>query len=221
MKVLGVLFIIALITVSCQQKNVELPTLDVKGIQDTIYNNSKIWIFFHLKGNDTIAELNKNNSVANTHWIFNIDKRLSLKHIIPYIQQLQTKKNKPSMHDNGEITHSYFSFVDTISNKFSLILFDSINYITNNKLNKDSISKNNQFKHLFIDCKTKDLFVDDVSVEKEEVADFVTNQLDTSFIQLNLSFDNNISFQNYIHIKALLQNIKNDSIIISNEEYIN
>ena len=42
MKVLWALIIVVFINLSCKQKSVQLPTLDVVGIQDTIYNNSKI-----------------------------------------------------------------------------------------------------------------------------------------------------------------------------------
>lgn len=221
MKVLGVLFIIVLTIISCQQKSVELPTLGVKGIQDTIYNNSKIWIFYKLEGNDTIAELNKNNSVANTHWVFNIDKRLSLKKVIPNVQVLQAKKEKPSMHDNGELMHNYYSYVDTLSNKLSLILFDSIQYVTEKSINRDSILKQDQFKHLFIDSKTDKVFINDQLIEKDKIEDIISRQLDSGYIKINLSFDKGIPFQHYIFIKALLQNIKSDSMIISNKEYIN
>lgn len=221
MKVLGVLFIIVLTIISCQQKSVELPTLGVKGIQDTIYNNSKIWIFYKLEGNDTIAELNKNNSVANTHWVFNIDKRLSLKKVIPNVQVLQAKKEKPSMHDNGELMHNYYSYVDTLSNKLSLILFDSIQYVTEKSINRDSILKQDQFKHLFIDSKKDKVFINDQLIEKDKIEDIISRQLDSGYIKINLSFDKGIPFQHYIFIKALLQNIKSDSMIISNKEYIN
>lgn len=221
MKVLGVLFIIVLTIISCQQKSVELPTLGVKGIQDTIYNNSKIWIFYKLEGNDTIAELNKNNSVANTHWVFNIDKRLSLKKVIPNVQVLQAKKEKPSMHDNGELMHNYYSYVDTLSNKLSLILFDSIQYVTEKSINRDSILKQDQFKHLFIDSKKDKVFINDQLIEKDKIEDIISRQLDSGYIRINLSFDKGIPFQHYIFIKALLQNIKSDSMIISNKEYIN
>ena len=221
MKVLGVLFIIVLTIISCQQKSVELPTLGVKGIQDTIYNNSKIWIFYKLEDNDTIAELNKNNSVANTHWVFNIDKRLSLKKVIPNVQVLQAKKEKPSMHDNGELMHNYYSYVDTLSNKLSLILLDSIQYVTEKSINRDSILKQDQFKHLFIDSKKDKVFINDQLIEKDKIEDIISRQLDSGYIKINLSFDKGIPFQHYIFIKALLQNIKSDSMIISNKEYIN
>ena len=220
MKILRVLIIVLFITLSCKQKSVQLPTLDVVGIQDTIYNNSKIWMFYIRDNNDTIAELNKNNSVANTHWIFNIDKRLSLKQVIPFIQELQTKKEKPSMHDNGEITHSYLSYVDTISNKLSLILFDSIIYNTKKNISIDSKSTESRYKDLLIDYNKNGLYANNVIVEKQEINDFITKQLDTSFLRINLCFDKNLSYQNYIHLKGKLQNIKNDSIVISNSEYI-
>lgn len=221
MKVFKILIPVLLITlVSCKQRHVKLPALNISGIQDTIYNNSKIWIFYKLEGNDTIAELNNNNSVANTHWVFNIDKRLSLKKIIPNVQVLQAKKDKPSMHDNGELMHSYYSYVDTLSNKLSLILFDSIQYVTNRKVNRDSILKQDQFKHLFIDSKTDNVFINDRLIENDKIQSFISKQLDTSSIHITLSFDKNISYQNYIHVKALLQNIENDSILISNKEYL-
>jgi len=220
MKVLTVLTIVVFITLSCKQKSVQLPTLDVVGIQDTIYNNSKIWIFYNLNGNDAIAELNNNNSVANTHWIFNIDKRLSLKQVIPLIQQLQAKKEKPSMHDNGEITHSYFSYVDTISNKLSLILFDSIKYIRDKSINRDYILTSTEFKHLLIDYKSTDIYVNNVRVKKCGIKDYISKQLNKRILKIDLRFEENISYQNYLNIKALLQNIKNDSLIISNREFI-
>ena len=220
MKVIRVLIIIVFFTVSCQQKSVKLPTLDVNGIQDTIYNNSKIWIFYSLNGNDTIAKLNKNNSVANTHWIFNIDKRLSLKKVIPVIQQLQAKKEKPSMHDSGEISHSYYSYVDTVSNKLSLILFDSIKYITHKSINKDSILTETPFKHLFIDYKINKVYVNNIPVKKDGINDYITNQLDTIIIKIHLNFDKNLSYQNYMHLKSLLQNIKSDSIIFDHKEFV-
>ena len=220
MKVLWVLIIVVFITLSCKQKSVQLPTLDVAGIQDTIYNNSKIWIFYDLQGNDTIVELNKNNSVANTHWIYNIDKRLALKQVIPLIQQLQDKKEKPSMHDNGEISHSYYSYVDTVSNKLSLILFDSIIYVSDKSIDSDYILSTTGFKHLLIDYKSLDIYVNNVRVKKGGIRDYIAKQSDKSILKIDLRFEENISYQNYLNIKALLQNIKNDSIIISNREFI-
>jgi len=220
MKVFGGLLILIFVTLSCQQKSVQLPALDVIGIQDTVYNNSKIWMFYSLKGNDTIVELNKNNSIANTHWIFNIDKRLLLKQVVPKIQQLQAKKEKPSMHDNGEISHSYYSYVDTISNKLSLILFDSVKFITTQSENFDSLSPPDNFRHLSIQNTNNGIIVNNINIDINKINDYLSEQLDSVSLKIHLNFDKNLSYQDYIHLKALLQNIKSDSIIFDHKEFV-
>ena len=210
-----------ILTLSCQNRTVNLPTVGIKGIQDTIYDNSKVWIFFKVENNDTIAKLNKNNSVANTHWIFNIDKRLSLKHVIPKIQQLQLKKAKPSMHDNGKLMHSYYSYVDTVANKLSMVLFDSVKYITHNQLKLEQISKDSLFDHLIINYNNKGVYVDGHKVEMSNLKSHLGKSLNTNNLKIHLSFDKDLSFQNYIHLKALLFNMENDSMIMAKQEFIN
>ena len=209
-----------MLTLGCQKKEVMLPTLGITGIQDTIYDNSKIWIFFEVEGSDTIAKLNKNNSIANTHWIFNIDKRLSLKHVIPKIQQLQVKKAKPSMHDNGKLMHSYYSYLDTAAQKLSFVLFDSVKYIKDNPLKLEQISKDSIFDHLILDYNKKGVFIAGQKIEMDNLKSQLEKNLNTSKLKIHLSFDKELSYQNYIHLKALLFHLENDSIIIAKEEYI-
>lgn len=220
----GPVFLILLLIImstSCENKRVNLPTLDITGIQDTIYDNSKIWMFFKVEESDTIAELNKNNSVANTHWIFNIDKRLSLKHVIPGIQQLQAKKAKPSMHDNAKITHSYYSYVDTLAQKLSLVLFDSVKYIFDDRKQYHQFSKDSLFDHLLINFNKKGIFVDEEEVEMKQLEKQLISSLDNNNLKIHLNFDKDIGFQHYIHLKALLSHVQRDSIIIAKEEFIN
>ena len=217
----AIFFFLIMISLSCDNKRVELPTSAIIGIQDTIYDNSKVWIFFKVVGNDTIAELNKNNSIANTHWIFNIDKRLSLKHVIPKIQQLQVKKAKPSMHDNGKLMHSYYTYVDTAAQRLSLVLFDSVNYITDNQLKLEPISKDSIFDHLILDYNKRGIFIAGQEVEMRNLKSLLEKNLNSRKLKIHLSFDKDLSFQNYIHLKAVLSNLKNDSIIKAKEEFVN
>jgi len=88
-----ILFLTSFLILSCSKKNVELPIIGQKGI-DRVYNNTKVWIFFKKQKSDTIAILNKNNIISTTNWIFNIDKRLPLKKIVPLIQQMQKEHAK-------------------------------------------------------------------------------------------------------------------------------
>ena len=192
--------------------------MGVSGIQDTIYNNSKIWLFYKLEGNDTIVEMNKNNKIANTHWIFNIDKRLTLKHILPHIKKLQEKKATPSIHDNGKIAHLYYSYVDTVANKLSLVLFDSVKYITLE--NNLSISLNKDFKHLQIHVKNNIITANDSVIAIDAINQYLSKQVDSTKLKIYLTFDRNVWYQNYIHLKATLQNLKNDSIVFNNSEYV-
>jgi hypothetical protein len=92
MKNIFILLILSIFLFNCNKKTVKLPVNIIKGIQDTIYNNSKIWIFYESKNKDTIALLNRNNKLVNTHYIFNIDKRLKLKHLIKDLNKIQFKK---------------------------------------------------------------------------------------------------------------------------------
>lgn len=215
-KIIVICTLLFISLLSCQTKSVKLPTLGVKGIEDTIYNNSKIWLFYKTVGNDTLAEMNKNNKVANTHWIFNIDRRLSLKHIIPSIKKLQEKKATPSIHDNGEITHTYFSYVDTLSKALSFIVFDSVHYVSA----QDNAFNNSNFNH-FIIRKTKNhLFINDSVIGIRQIEPYLKSKADSTRIKVHLAFDKNVSYQDYLYIKAILENIKNDFIRIDNREVV-
>jgi hypothetical protein len=50
--------------------------------------------FFRTKGKDTLAEVNRKNSIISTNWILNVDKRLPLRLVIPEIMKLQQKKRE-------------------------------------------------------------------------------------------------------------------------------
>ena len=108
--------ILPFIIFSCTKQTVKIPTLSVKGLQE-IHNHSQVWFFFDIKNNDTIANLNRKNTISTTHWIFNIDNRLPLKAIIPSIIKLQYK-HANGMHSKKGM-HNYFSYADTISDKLS------------------------------------------------------------------------------------------------------
>lgn len=223
MKLLKLLFVSLLIlNVGCDKKSVKLPVLNVKGIQDTIYDNSQIWIFFQLKNKDTITKLNRNNTISTTNWIFNIDKRLSLQQVVPKLKKMIEKREKPSLHPKDINDSNYFSYVDTVSNALSLIPFEVIHYKMYTPLDKTSLNKNDSLsKHLFINYLSNGISVNDSLISISQINDYITNKRDTEKLKLHLSFDKNLTYQNYIHLKALLQNINNDSIQIDTNEYIN
>ncbi len=204
---------------SCNQKEVKLPLLNVSGIQDTIYDNSQIWIFYKLKNGNAIAELNRKNAISSTNWIYNIDKRLTLHQIIPHFKKMTEKREKPGMHPKDEDDTNYFSYVDSGSNKLSMVQFDVINYITDKVIDKSIFKNDSITKHLAINYTKNKFLVNDSIIAIDELKDYITHQ--PNALKLHLSFDKYLNYNDYLYLKAILQNIKNDSISIDMNEYVN
>ena len=92
--------IIAFLLFSCGKKeDVLLPKSNVTIVKN-VEDHSPIYIFFKTVGKDTIADVNRKNSIISTNWILNIDKRLPLKLVIPQVIKLQEKKRADDAHKN-------------------------------------------------------------------------------------------------------------------------
>jgi hypothetical protein len=80
---------------SCNDEEVLLPQESVSVLKD-MTDHSPIYMFFKTEENpddkeklDTIIEVNRKNSISSTNWVFNIDKRLPLKLVIPELMELK------------------------------------------------------------------------------------------------------------------------------------
>ena len=219
------LLLLLLLIISCNKKEIKIPTLDAKGIQE-IHNHSQVWFFFEIKNNDTIAKLNKKNTISTTHWIYNIDKKLALKSIIPSIIQLQDK-HANSMHSE-EGMHDYFSYSDTISKKLSFLEFDTVIFKTDSLTSKEYLKNQardyKNYKNINLTFTESKIWIDDMPVEKK---DFKTNILKIIEISssekqrmLHLNFTENISYQGYLFYKTLINSIVNENIKTNNLEFI-
>jgi len=190
---------------SCQKKEVQLPLIDIPGISE-IQNHSSIWVFMETKNGEHLADLNKANKILNTHWIYNIDRNLAMKEIVPILIAMQENKNKDSMHKK-EGMKSYFSYADTKSRNISLLLFPQTNFITDTsttnvmkefrentcnaiiELNSDEIKLNGIRKSLTALVST---------LEKEQQC------TDEEKLKVMLIFDEHTSYQNYLELKVYL-----------------
>ena len=86
-----ILSVLAILLLACEgKKEVQLPKSN-QSLVTTIGEHSPVYIFFALKGKDTIADLNRSNTISSTHWVFNIDKRLPLRLVMPPIGRLRTR----------------------------------------------------------------------------------------------------------------------------------
>ncbi len=197
---------------SCTKKDVQLPKLGEKGLTG-IFNTSKVWIFYKIENNDTIAVMNKNNKVMNTDLIFNIDKRLSLKKVIPKIHKIQEKLNEKSLH-KIEGMKNYYSYADTASKIFSLIDFTKTTYLF----------KQDEFDKYYNQIKNDSTKQTEILNIKKNNLNILMGELESKYkndtindISLLLKFDENLTYQNYLFIKTKLVNSK---FLIEESEYI-
>ena len=201
--------------ISCSNKEVQLPLIKSDGLSN-VDNHSSIWLFFEKNGNDTIAVLNKNNKIINTNWILNIDKRLTMKSVTPFLIEMQNLKNKRSMHKK-EGTYLYLSYANTKSNNISLIEFKPVNLIQSSDR---FIDNENQEQKLEIDLQKENIFIDQVKTEWNQMEQILLdfNQKDSlQTSKILLKYNENISYQKYLESKTILSKI---NMAIDSTEYI-
>lgn len=196
---------IILFFAGCQKKEVQLPLIDIPGISE-IQNHSSIWVFMESKNGASIADLNKANKILNTHWIYNIDRRLPMKEVVPVLIAMQENKNKDSMHKK-EGMKSYFSYADTKSSSISLLLFPQTNFIT------DTTTTNVMKEFRENSCTASiELAGDDIKLngKRQTLTDLVSNLkkeqqcTNEEKLKVMLIFDEDTSYQNYLELKVYL-----------------
>ena len=196
---------------SCGNKeDILLPKGNITIVKD-VADLSPIYIFFRIKDKDTLAEVNRKNSIISTNWILNIDKRLPLRLAIPEIMKLQQKKREEKAHKN-EKAENYYSYADTIGKNLAFISFTNVFY----KLEKPKSGVAVFF------TKNNEILVDDIMVKQEDLQAFLNNSPSNKSIQYIFCFDKNLNFGNYIQSKIFINSLKLPSLDfnINKEEFI-
>lgn len=203
--------IVLLVLMSCGNKeDILLPKSDTT-IVGNVEDHSPIYIFFRTNGKDTLAEVNRKNSIITTNWIFNIDKRLPLRIVIPEVMKLQDKKRKEKAHKN-ENAQNYYSYADTIGKNMAFIPFTKVYY----KLEKPIgtivfFDKNNQ------------ILIENNVVKREKIKEMFATILPKELANnLIFMFDKNMSYGMYIQNKVFIESLKLETseFNILSEEYV-
>nr|WP_315166234.1 hypothetical protein [uncultured Flavobacterium sp.] len=198
--------ILILVFISCEnKKDILLPKSNSSIVKD-IQDHSPIYIFFEAKGKDTIAEVNRKNSIISTNWILNIDKRLPLRLVIPEVMKLQQKKREEKAHKN-EAAQNYYSYADTIGKNMAFIPFTEVYY----KMEKPKAGTVVFFN------KNNEIWVNDLAVKRAYFNVFFKNAKINSD-SIRFAFDAKMNYGMYIQNKILMEFLekKSDSI----EEFI-
>lgn len=220
-----ILFSITTLFLSCSKKELKIPVLDEKGVQE-VKNHSQVWMFLEVKNNDTIVKINRKNTISTTHWIYNIDRRLPLNSFIENLKKLK-HKHANSMHSEKGM-HDYFSYSDTISKKLSFLEFDSVEFKTDSLFSKYYIKKHSElYKNYFnvnLTFNPKNIWINDGKFEKEDFKTLLLEYIDFSSegnkTMLHTNFNNNLTYQEYLYFKTLLHSIKSPAITINPIEFI-
>jgi hypothetical protein len=203
--------IVLFIVVSCGNKeDILLPksnTTIVKNVED----HSPIYIFFRRKGKDTLAEVNRKNEIISTNWIFNIDKRLPLRLVIPEVMKLQQKKREEKAHKN-EKAQNYYSYADTIGKKLAFIPFTDVLY----KREKPKSGV------IVFFTKSNEVLVNNVIMKKGELQEYLNKLASDKLNQHVFCFDKDLGFGTYIQDKIFIESLKlpKSKINFENEEFV-
>lgn len=217
---------LVLFLIGCQKK-VELVQA-VGTIDSTIVDHSPVYMFFETKGNDTLIEVNRKNTIGTTNWIFNIDKRLPLKLAIPEIIKLQEKRRSPHMHENKDAT-DYYSYMDSGQKTLAFMKFRDINYTFDNYFSTIYVKENpdyhTHFQTFAINFKLNNkVSVDGNEVEMKELLTFLKEFTEFSSenkrILLYLNFDERLTFDQYLSKVVELKSLENDKTSISKTHFI-
>lgn len=219
------IILLAFLMLGCAKKELKIPTLAEKGIQE-LQNHSQVWLFFEVKNNDTIAVVNRKNTISTTHWIYNIDKRLPLKAIIPSIIMLQDK-HANSMHSEKGML-DYFSYSDTISKRLSFLEFDGVTFQTIGVLPKNFMEENTS---KYLNYNNINLILDQNKVQinsietdhsnfKNELVALLALPSEGKKYMLHLNFNRNLFYQDYLFYRTIIHNLSNNNILINQNEFI-
>lgn len=203
------LLLFTLLMLSCgKDKEVLLPVAQ-ETIVAEVKDHSPIYFFFASNEKDTLVEVNRNNAISSTNWLFNIDKRLTLRKVILEIKKLQNKKDN-SAHKN-EASENYFTYTDTVKKNLAFMPFTEIRY----KLEKPDFN----IRHFYLD-RNDLVHYDELVFSKNQLEEFINKMPNT---RIYFSYDKGMSFGKYIEYKLFLKklNITQKGVTIKTKrEYI-
>jgi hypothetical protein len=196
---------------SCQNKEILLPRAD-QTVVANVQDHSPIYFFFKTQAKDTLIEVNRKNAISSTNWLFNIDKRLPLKLVIPEIKKLQSKK-EASLHKN-EISQNFFTYADTVKKTMAFLPFTKVQF----KFEKPDVTTititfdENNLVHF-----------KDAVFSKEQLAPLLNQLLQEKPITIIFCFSQKLLFGTYIQDQLFLKKItftNKDIHINTSLEYI-
>lgn len=207
--------ILALSISSCSNKEILLPQIPISGISE-IQNHSQLWVFYKEKDGKIEADLNINNKITTTHWIINIDKRLTLKELVPVFKTIKEKREKKSIH-SIEGMNNYLTYSDIKNKKIALFAMDSIYFMTLSKEKMETLKQEND-SFSIIEFSAENILLNSKSFSANKWDSMILDTLSKSNLQL--VFSEELSYQKYLEYRLKIQNKLSEDIHVNSLEYV-
>lgn len=176
---------------ACTKTQVQLPQVE-QTVEQTVEDYSEIFIFFD--ESNLQAQLNKNNLITSTNWVFHIDKRNTLANAGYYIEQMQFQKKNPQSPHSNPNSQNYFSVAQGQTQKaLGFINFTQTEF----KAYDFSILENSRKSPIFVG--KRGCFYQGKEQELSYFYHFATSQ-DVLWI-----FDGTMLFDDFMRIYSLLK----------------
>ena len=221
MKKLLIAFCLLVLCACGKEKSVLLPEIQNTKITE-ITDVSPAYLFYDETKPDSL-ELNKNNLIISTNWLVNVDKRLTLKQVIPSIIKLQEKKRN-SDHKNKN-ARNYFTCNATSIKNLGFVDFTDVVYDYEREDKDGKIEPENTIFIVVLNLNKIIVYPLDKDDFETNINDFETNlkeslPVNNEKVNVKLSFNEKLSFQDYITLKYKLSQLNLENTTINNQEYI-
>lgn len=185
------LILVILLSISCKKEQVQLPKSDTTILKD-IKDHSPVYMFFRINEKDTVIKVNRQNTISSTNWVYNIDKRLPLRLIIPEVIKLQEKKKNSSHKKEGAI--DVFSYADSIGNNLAFLPFTKLQFKVKKPVNGIELFLN----------KKNEIFVNGKLLPHNSIEKYLENEVEVSELsKIYIALDKNASFN--LLLKTLIE----------------
>ncbi|SEQ87353.1 hypothetical protein SAMN05421824_2564 [Hyunsoonleella jejuensis] len=224
--------ILVLFTIIClfscgNERELQLPQIEKAPVSE-LQDVSAAYLFYDETKPDSV-DLNRKNLISTTNWLVNVDKRLTLKQAIPHIKFLQSKKESSS-HKNQK-AKNYFTCHDLSKNNLGFLEFTNCEYYEGTYLEYTAKQSNfNYSKALHVNIYSQndiELYFSDIPTDSwnsnlKGLVNNITFKLSSFREKINviLSFDKKMTFQDYITVKSELYKMHSANVDISKHEFI-
>lgn len=216
------LIIILIIVWSCSNERiVQLPKINSSEIAQVL-DVSPAYIFYDETEQDSVL-FNRKNLIGTTNWLVNVDRRLKLRQVVPHLVYLQNKRQSGGMHTN-EDARNYFTCNNTATNNLGFIDYTQ----THMEILDELPIQNDTSAYFLLVKEANDLELVHNKVRSKVSRAYIVNKVDSlkntypSDLKFYPVFNMKLSFQEYINVKQVLNEVfVTTGVSLNQEKFLN